>query len=245
MGLRSRTEYKWVKWLQRWERSSHTTKSHSTEYTAYKHTNTQRKKRNSNNVQRTNKFIWAYIIQWMKTKHDYCTSYVCLFMFISCIINEKKSNWIDDKKIKLNRTLNVENILLFELSGKHFIANSFDDLFDQSIEKCHSIFVVTNTHFKYFYGKKDEMFQDINIHSLVYFSFCIIFAVAPTQINVERCFSALAFILNKYRCKLTNENLNNILFIHLNSKIYKNIIDVENSHFNYVLKDNKDFYFMI
>lgn len=52
----------------------------------------------------------------------------------------------------------------------------------------------------------------------------VIFAAAPTQVSVERCFSALAFILNKYRFSLTDENLNNILFVRLNKQIFENIV---------------------
>lgn len=49
----------------------------------------------------------------------------------------------------------------------------------------------------------------------------VIFAAAPTQVSVERSFSALAFILNKYRFNLTDENLNDILFIRLNKQIFE------------------------
>lgn len=53
----------------------------------------------------------------------------------------------------------------------------------------------------------------------------IIFAAAPTEVSVERCFSWLAFILNKYRYSLSDENLDTILFIRLNKKIFDDIVD--------------------
>lgn len=53
---------------------------------------------------------------------------------------------------------------------------------------------------------------------------CIIFAAAPTEVSVERCFSALAFILNKYRSCLSDENINLILFIRLNTSIFNEIL---------------------
>lgn len=48
----------------------------------------------------------------------------------------------------------------------------------------------------------------------------IIFAASPTEVSVERNFSALTFIFNRYRCNLSDENLNDILFIRLNSDIF-------------------------
>lgn len=71
-----------------------------------------------------------------------------------------------------------------------------------------------------FWESKKNKYPDI------YQIACVIFAAAPTEVSVERCFSGLAFILNKYRCSLTDENLNNILFIRLNKAIFKNIVDV-------------------
>lgn len=48
----------------------------------------------------------------------------------------------------------------------------------------------------------------------------IVFAVASTEVSVERNFSALTFILNKYRCSLTDEMLEEILFIRLNKSMF-------------------------
>lgn len=48
----------------------------------------------------------------------------------------------------------------------------------------------------------------------------IVFAVASTEVCVERNFSALNFILNKYRCSLTDEMLEEILFIRLNKSMF-------------------------
>lgn len=53
----------------------------------------------------------------------------------------------------------------------------------------------------------------------------IIFAAAPTEVSVECCFSGLTFILNKYRYNLSDENLNNILFIRLNEKVFNDVAD--------------------
>lgn len=52
----------------------------------------------------------------------------------------------------------------------------------------------------------------------------VVYAASPTEVSVERNFSALTFIFNRYRCNLTDENLNDILFIRLNKDIFYEII---------------------
>ncbi|XP_059217390.1 zinc finger BED domain-containing protein 4-like [Stomoxys calcitrans] len=47
---------------------------------------------------------------------------------------------------------------------------------------------------------------------------CVVLGVPATQVSVERNFSALKFIYNHLRCRLTEENLSNILLINLNTK---------------------------
>lgn len=53
----------------------------------------------------------------------------------------------------------------------------------------------------------------------------IVFAVASTEVSVERNFSGLAFILNKLRCCLTDEILDTILFVRLNKSLFYKILD--------------------
>lgn len=48
-----------------------------------------------------------------------------------------------------------------------------------------------------------------------------VFAVASTEVSVERNFSALSFILNKYRCSLGDEMLEDILFVRLNKSLFE------------------------
>lgn len=52
----------------------------------------------------------------------------------------------------------------------------------------------------------------------------VIFGVASAQTSVERNFSALTFILNRYRCNLSDENLEDILFIRTNKELFLEII---------------------
>lgn len=52
----------------------------------------------------------------------------------------------------------------------------------------------------------------------------IVFAVASTEVSVERNFSALAFILNKYRCSLTDAMLDEILFVRLNKNLFRELV---------------------
>lgn len=53
----------------------------------------------------------------------------------------------------------------------------------------------------------------------------VVFAVAATEVSVERNFSALAFILNKYRCSLGDDILDIILFIRLNRSMFYECIN--------------------
>lgn len=52
----------------------------------------------------------------------------------------------------------------------------------------------------------------------------VLFAAACTEVSVERNFSALAFIYNKLRCNLSEENLSDILFVRLNKDIFDEIM---------------------
>lgn len=47
-----------------------------------------------------------------------------------------------------------------------------------------------------------------------------IYAVAPTEVSVERNFSTLDFVLNKRRTNLLDENLEMVLFLKLNKSLY-------------------------
>lgn len=49
----------------------------------------------------------------------------------------------------------------------------------------------------------------------------VIFAVAPTQVSVERAFSGLSFILNPQRTRLNADILNNIMIIRQNREIFE------------------------
>lgn len=52
---------------------------------------------------------------------------------------------------------------------------------------------------------------------------CIIFAIPPTQAAVERCFSALKYLFDEYRCNLNENLLESCLLIHLNPDFYKSV----------------------
>lgn len=49
---------------------------------------------------------------------------------------------------------------------------------------------------------------------------CTIYASCPTQTSVERSFSALSFILNRYRSTMTDSHLEAILLIRLNKDLF-------------------------
>lgn len=62
-----------------------------------------------------------------------------------------------------------------------------------------------------------QFWDDRRAHPL-YDLACVVLAVPATQVSVERNFSTLKFIYSNLRCRLTEQNLANILFIKLNSK---------------------------
>lgn len=62
-------------------------------------------------------------------------------------------------------------------------------------------------------------------HPEVYTVACIINGIPPTQVTVERSFSAMAFIFNPKRAKLGHTMLENILMIKLNRELVQSIND--------------------
>lgn len=62
-----------------------------------------------------------------------------------------------------------------------------------------------------------EFWNDRRAHPL-YELACVALAVPATQASVERNFSTLKFIYTHLRCRLSEQNLANILFVNLNSK---------------------------
>nr|XP_049467036.1 uncharacterized protein LOC125908363 [Anopheles coluzzii] len=52
----------------------------------------------------------------------------------------------------------------------------------------------------------------------------LLLAVPSNQVSVERAFSALALILSDKRTKMNDENLENILLIKLNRKLFEKIL---------------------
>lgn len=88
--------------------------------------------------------------------------------------------------------------------------------FDRALNEQPRVPRSTNIH-QYWEEKKKtdpELFQLASV----------IYGAASTQTSVERDFSALAFILNRYRCNLSDENLEDILFIRLNKTLFYEVI---------------------
>lgn len=54
-----------------------------------------------------------------------------------------------------------------------------------------------------------------------------IYAIPPTETQVERDFSALKFIFSDLRSRLSDKNLEDILCIHLNKEIYLEVNEIE------------------
>lgn len=57
-------------------------------------------------------------------------------------------------------------------------------------------------------------------YPILYDLACIVMAVPPTEVSVERNFSKLNFILNRFRCRLSDKELKKFLFLSLNSDLF-------------------------
>lgn len=53
----------------------------------------------------------------------------------------------------------------------------------------------------------------------------LVFAVCPTETSVERNFSGLSYILNRYRGNLSDKSLENIMFVRLNKELFDTLIN--------------------
>lgn len=62
--------------------------------------------------------------------------------------------------------------------------------------------------------------KEKNNQPILYQIAAAIYAVPPTEVQIERNFSNLEKILSKYRMKLSDENLEAILMIHLNAELF-------------------------
>lgn len=63
----------------------------------------------------------------------------------------------------------------------------------------------------------------MHTHTDLYRLAMVVFTIPPTQTSVERCFSALPFILRPQRTRISDNNLENILLVRLNHDININI----------------------
>lgn len=74
---------------------------------------------------------------------------------------------------------------------------------------------------------KSDILRDWNErkadHPELYELACIIYGIPPTQVTVERSFSAMAFVFNPKRAKLGQQMLEDILMIKLNSEVVPSI----------------------
>lgn len=80
----------------------------------------------------------------------------------------------------------------------------------ENVDRCHH----EDSILEFWFATKDE-------HPVIYVLACIIFAIPPTQATVERAFSALGYIYNPLRTKLSERMLEDILMIYLNKELYE------------------------
>lgn len=55
----------------------------------------------------------------------------------------------------------------------------------------------------------------------------VVYSVPPTEVQIERDFSRLNFVFGDLRCNLTEERLEDIMFIHLNDEVFYKVKDQE------------------
>lgn len=60
-------------------------------------------------------------------------------------------------------------------------------------------------------------------NEILYALAMIVFAIPPTEVQIERDFSKLGFVFNEYRCSLTEERLEDIMILNLNSDLFYEI----------------------
>lgn len=63
--------------------------------------------------------------------------------------------------------------------------------------------------------------ENKHLHPEIHLLAQLVFAVCPTETSVERNFSGLSYVLNKYRCNLSDKMLENILFVRLNKDLFE------------------------
>lgn len=51
----------------------------------------------------------------------------------------------------------------------------------------------------------------------------VVFAIPPTEVEIERNFSKLNYIFNDRRCRLTQERLEDIMIINLNPDLFNEV----------------------
>lgn len=66
-----------------------------------------------------------------------------------------------------------------------------------------------------------EQNKNDNVH--LYELATVVFAVPPTEVQIERDFSALNFVFSDRRCALTEERLEDIMVIHLNKELFHEV----------------------
>lgn len=107
--------------------------------------------------------------------------------------------------------------------------NSIDLFIEQeSTEDC--IFDDSWSILKFWDSKKKS-------YQLLYEVAMVIFAIAPTQVTIERLFSVFAHIFNDHRTSLSQKLLEDILIICLNQDLFE---EVNTADMNYLLTTEKD-----
>lgn len=141
--------------------------------------------------------------------------------------NESEESNDNDNTDQQQTSYDELDSLLLSLDGTSHDSHNQSTICEQIVAELQKFDVEMNSvkredrksHPMDFWEQNKNKYKEIHILAK------IIFAAAPTEVSVECCFSGLAFILNKYRYNLTDENLNTIMFIRLNENIFKNVIN--------------------
>lgn len=66
-------------------------------------------------------------------------------------------------------------------------------------------------------------FWETQKHSLLYDVAMAVYSLPPTQVKIEQNFSSVGHVFTERRFRLSQENLKDILLIHLNKEVFQTV----------------------
>lgn len=134
-----------------------------------------------------------------------------------------RSDSLEDLASFLNTIANQNGYQTDENDGEEILleaSQSSSQIFREELNRFNGTKVQLTKHFSIYdwWKAKENAFP--NLYHLA----MIIHSIPPTQSTVERAFSSLGIILSSRRTTITGENLEAILLIRLNRKVYEELL---------------------